>query len=104
RYAGVLFAFIVLQMAINVVLYGSMRTSGYGPASYLFEFSARRLWANAVTFGKWLTYSHTFLIWLVWPLSMWILRKRKWAWQLSAVAAAAGVPYLFYLVFVDCSD
>jgi hypothetical protein len=101
RYAGVLFAFIVLQMAINVVLYGSMRTSGYGPASYMFELSAARLLANVVNFGKWLTYSHTFLIWLVWPLSMWVLRKRKWAWQLSAVGAAAGVPYLFYLVFDD---
>ncbi len=101
RYAMVLLAFIVLQMAINLVLYGSVRTSGYGPASYMFELSTARLMANAVNFGKWLTYSHTFLIWLVWPLSIWVLRKRKWAWQISVVAAASAAPYLFYLVFDD---
>src|SRR5207248_5409959 len=30
-----------------------------------------------------------------------VLRERKWAWQMSAVAAAAALPYLFYLVFDD---
>jgi hypothetical protein len=97
----VLLAFIVLQMALNMTLYGSARLSGYGPASYMFELSAARVVANAANFGKWLTYSHTVLIWALWPAAMIVLRKEKWAWQLSAVAACAAAPYLFYLVFND---
>jgi hypothetical protein len=67
----------------------------------MFELSGRRLMANASNFGKWLTYSHTVLIWLLWPASLVILRRSRWAWQLSCVAAAAALPYLFYLVFDD---
>jgi hypothetical protein len=101
RYAVTLVAFIVAQMAINLVLYGNVHTSGYGPASYMFELSATRLLANAGNFGKWLTFSHTWLVWALWPASMIVLRRQKWAWQISVVAAAAAAPYLFYLVFDD---
>jgi hypothetical protein len=101
RYAATLLVFVVLQMAINMTLYGGAFKSGYGPASYMFELSSNRLGANLANFGKWLTFSHTFVIWLLWPASMLILRNRKWAWQISAVAAAAAAPYLFYLVFDD---
>jgi hypothetical protein len=101
RYAAALLAFVVLQMAINVMLYGNARTSGYGPTSYMFDLSGQRLAANAANFGKWLTFSHTFLIWPLWPAALWVLRRRRWAWQISVVAAAAAAPYLFYLVFDD---
>jgi hypothetical protein len=101
RYGATLVAFVVLQMAINLFLYGDVRTSGYGPASYMFEISGARLMANATNFGKWLTHSHTLLIWFLWPAALVILRARKPAWQISLIAAAAGVPYLFYLVFDD---
>jgi hypothetical protein len=67
----------------------------------MFELSGRRLAANAANFGKWLTFSHTFVIWLLWPAALFVLRRRRWAWQISVVAAAAGAPYLFYLVFDD---
>lgn len=93
--------FIVIQLVLNHVLYGNMFTSGYGPASHLFELSAARLSANVANFGKWLTYSHTVIVWLLWPAALVVLRHRKWAWQISAVAAAAAAPYLFYLVFDD---
>src|SRR5204862_71079 len=33
--------------------------------------------------------------------AMLVVRERKWAWQMSAVAAAVALPYLFYLVFDD---
>ena len=88
-------------MAVNLVLYGSVGTSGYGPASYMFEISRPRITANVSNFVKWLTYSHTAVIWLLWPAALAVLRRRKWAWQISAVAAAAALPYLFYLVFDD---
>jgi hypothetical protein len=101
RYGLTLLAFVLLQMGLNVMLYGNARTSGYGPTSYMFELSASRLAANVANFGKWLTYSHTVLIWFLWPASLVILRKRTWAWQISLVAAAAAAPYLFYLVFDD---
>lgn len=101
RFTAVLLAFIVLQMAINLTLYGNVRTSGYGPASYMFEISRFRLAANVSNFAKWLTHSHTAIIWLLWPAGLFVLRRRRWAWQVSAVAAAAAAPYLFYLVFDD---
>ncbi len=93
--------FVALQLLVNLLLYGSIATSGYGSASHMFELSSSRLLANVVNFGKWLTYSHTPLFWLLWPASMWILRKDRSAWNLSAVAAAAALPYLFYIVFDD---
>src|SRR6185436_14592018 len=94
-------AFIAVQLAINRALYGQMFTSGYGPTSHLFELSAERLSANVSNFAKWLTYSHSPAVWLIWPAALTVLRARRWAWQLSAVAAAAAAPYLFYLVFDD---
>jgi hypothetical protein len=101
RFSVTLALFVALQMALNTVLYGNARLSGYGPASYMFDISGPRLAANASNFGKWLTYSHTFLFWALWPGALIVLHDRKWAWQLSAVAAAAAFPYLFYLVFDD---
>ena len=101
KFAAALLVFVVLQMAINATLYGSVRLSGYGPASYMFEVSLSRLAANATNFGRWLTRSHTLLFWLLWPGALIVLRRSKWAWQISGVAAAAALPYLFYLVFDD---
>jgi len=57
--------------------------------------------ANVSNFGKWLTYSHTPLFWLLWPGALFVLRHDRWARQLSAVGAAAAAPYLFYIVFDD---
>jgi hypothetical protein len=67
----------------------------------MFELSVSRLAANVTNFGKWLTYSHTPLFWLCWPAALFVLRHDGRAWQLSAVAAAAAAPYLFYIVFDD---
>ena len=99
--AGTVLGFVALQAALNVMPYGGIATSGYGTASHMFELSFSRLGANASNFGKWLTYSHTLLFWLLWPASLWVLRHKTWAWQMSAVASAAAAPYLFYLVFDD---
>ncbi len=93
--------FAGLQLALNWTLYGGIAASGYGSTSHLFELSLSRLAANAANFGKWLTYSHTPLFWLLWPASLWVLRREKWAWQVSAIAAAAAAPYFFYIVFDD---
>ncbi len=101
KYGATLFAFVVVQMVINVRLYGSAGSSGYGPASYMFELSATRVMVNVANFGKWLTFSHTIVFWLLWPASMVVLRRNRWAWKISIVAAAAAAPYLFYLVFDD---
>ena len=94
-------ALVALQLALNLALYGGIAVSGYGSASYMFELSGSRLLANIANFGKWLTYSHTALFWLLWPGSMWVLRKDRSAWNLSAIAVAAALPYLFYIVFDD---
>ena len=99
RYGATLLVFIVVQMVINRLFYGDVLLSGYGPASYMFEFSRSRLAANLANFRQSLPYSHTQVIWILWPGALLILRRQKWAWQLSAVAAAAGLPYLFYIVF-----
>jgi hypothetical protein len=101
RFAATLCAFLVAQMVLNRAFYGNIGSSGYGPAEHMFQVSAARVAANVSNFGKWLTYSHTPLIWAIWPAGMIILRHRAWAWQISAVAAAAAAPYLFYLVFDD---
>jgi hypothetical protein len=99
-FAGV-FLCVALQLAINQTLYGGVALSGYGTAGHMFEVSATRLSANIRNFGGWLTESHTVVIWLLWPAAMIALHRRRWPWQLSAVAAAAAAPYLFYLVFDD---
>lgn len=100
-FGGTVAAFIALQLALNVALYGGLGASGYGSPSHMFELSLPRLVANASNFGKWLTYSHTALFWLLWPGALFVLRRQPSAWHMSAVAAAAAIPYLFYLVFDD---
>ena len=93
--------FIAFQAALNVVLFGGVASSGYGTTAHMFELSWSRLSANVSNFSKWLTYSHTPLFWLVWPMALWSLRAERWAWHVSAVAVAAAAPYLFYIVFDD---
>ena len=73
--------------------------SGYGSASHMFEISFSRIAANLSNFGKWLIYSRSTLFWLAWPGALVVLRRDRRAWELSAIAAAAAAPYLFYLVF-----
>ncbi len=91
--------FLLLQIWLNATLYGTMTTSGYGSASHMFELSFSRIAANLSNFGKWLIYSRSTLFWLAWPGALVVLRRDRWAWELSAIAAAAAAPYLFYLVF-----
>ena len=100
-FASVVLAVAAIQAGLNAYMYGSPFASGYGTASHMFELSLARLSANASNFGKWLTYSHTPLFWLMWPAALFLLRRERWAWQLSAVAAAAAAPYMFYIVFDD---
>ena len=95
-------AFVALQLALNWTLYGGV--AGVGLRIDVAHVRAVRLLelaANVSNFGKWLTYSHTPLFWLLWPGALFVLRRDRWAWQLSAVAAAAAAPYLFYIVFDD---
>ena len=99
--SAIVLAFIAIQAVLNLKLYGSPTASGYGSASHMFELSPVRLAANLANFGKWLTYSHTPLFWLLWPAALLILRRQRSAWQVSAIAAAAAAPYMFYLVFDD---
>lgn len=94
-------AFVALQLALNFHLYGAITASGYGTASHMFELSLARFSSNVSNFTKWLAYSHTPLFWLVWPVALLVLRRSRWAWEVSAVAAAAAAPYLFYIVFDD---
>ena len=65
----------------------------------MFELSFSRIAANLSNFGKWLIYSRSTLLWLAWPGALVVLRRDRRAWELSAIAAAAAAPYLFYLVF-----
>ena len=60
---------------------------------------SRGLRPTLSNFGKWLIYSRSTLFWLAWPGALVFLRRDRRAWELSAIAAAAAVPYLFYLVF-----
>ena len=91
--------FLLLQIWVNATLYGTLTMSGYGSASHMFELSFSRIAANLSNFGKWLIYSRSTLLWLAWPAALVFLRRDRRAWELSAIAAAAAVPYLFYLVF-----
>ena len=91
--------FLLLQIWLNATLYGTMTMSGYGSASHMFELSFSRIAANLSNFGKWLIYSRSTLFWLAWPGALVVLRRDRRAWELSAIAAAAAAPYLFYLVF-----
>jgi hypothetical protein len=100
-FGATVLAFVAIQAALNVRLYGSPTASGYGPASHMFELSFARFSANVSNFGKWLTYSHTPLFWLLWPAALLVLRQHRLVWEVSAVAAAAAAPYLFYIVFDD---
>ena len=100
-FGATVLAFVAIQAALNVRLYGSPTASGYGPASHMFELSFARFSANVSNFGKWLTYSHTPLFWLLWPGALLVLRQHRLVWEVSAVAAAAAAPYLFYIVFDD---
>jgi hypothetical protein len=92
-------AFLILQVFLNAHLYGSATMSGYGSASHMFEVTPSRVSAAVANFGKWLMYSHTAPLWLAWPAALVVLRRERWVWEVSAIAAAAAVPYLFYIVF-----
>jgi hypothetical protein len=96
--AGTLAASVVLQMWLNIDMYGTATGSGYGTTSHMFELSATRAGANVSNFAKWTLYSGA-AVWLFWPAALAILRRERRAWELSAVGAAAAAPYLFYLVF-----
>ena len=97
--AAITFAFLLFQISLNVSLYGTMTMSGYGSAGHMFELSFSRVAANIFNFAKWLGYSRSTLLWLAWPAALVVLRRDRRAWELAAIAAAAAVPYLFYIVF-----
>jgi hypothetical protein len=96
---GIVAAFLLIQMLLNISLYGSATMSGYGTASHMFELTSARFGAAISNFGKWLLYSRTVPVWLAWPAALFLFRKQRFAWELSAIAVAAAAPYLFYLVF-----
>lgn len=100
-FAAIVAVFIVMQGILNVMLYGGVTLSGYGTTSHMFEMSVQRFLANAANYGKWLTYSQSPFVWILWPVAMVVLRRDRFAWQASAVAIAAAAPYAFYIVFDD---
>jgi hypothetical protein len=96
---SVLAVLLLAQAALNVHLYGSALSSGYGsPASLL---NPARIAGNLATYAFWITRSHTPFFWIAWGAGLVVLAGRRWPAHFSLVAAAAIVPYLFYLTFDD---
>ncbi len=95
---GAVTAFLALQLALNMFMYGAVSMSGYGTTSHMFDLSPSRLAANTWNFAKWFSYTGVPAAWLFWPLALVALRRDRFAWELSAIGAAAAAPFLFYVV------
>jgi len=97
--AGAVMVFVALQMTLNVFMYGGVSMSGYGTTSHMFELSGSRTAANISNYAKWLRYTGAPAPWLFWPFALMALGRDRFAWELSAIGAAAAAPFLFYTVF-----
>jgi hypothetical protein len=92
---------VVALGAIQAVRYGSPLGSGYGSFDYLFGLS--NVAPNLARYPRWMTETHTPLIWL-WllaPLSMRFLERgaRAFGWILYTFAVAVVLAYLPYVYF-----
>jgi hypothetical protein len=91
---------IVLLGWIQLIRYGSPLASGYGTAADMF--SLEYVWPNLERYPRWITESHTPLIWLSLVAPWWIVRSasnRRLAWAGAALAAAVWIAYLPYMYF-----
>ena len=85
---------------IQEARYGSPFASGYGPLSE--AFSIDNVLPNLSRYPRWLTDTHTPLIWLTVASPVWIVRRarhRSVAWLVLALAAATWLAYLPYAYF-----
>ena len=92
---------VVALGAIQAVRYGSPLGSGYGSFDYLFGLS--NVAPNLARYPRWMTETHTPLIWL-WLLAPFSIRfldrgVRAFAWILYIFAAAVVLAYLPYVYF-----
>jgi hypothetical protein len=65
-------------------------------------FSLEYVWPNLERYPRWITESHTPLIWLSLVAPWWIVRSasnRRLAWAGAALAAAVWIAYLPYMYF-----
>jgi 4-amino-4-deoxy-L-arabinose transferase-like glycosyltransferase len=85
---------------IQQARYGSPFASGYGTLSD--AFSIDNILPNLSRYPRWLTDTHTPLIWLTLAAPVWIVRgarRRSVAWIALALAAATWLAYLPYAYF-----
>ncbi len=85
---------------IQYMRYGSATASGYGNLSDAFAASYIR--ENLARYPRWLTETHTWIIWLSIGAPLWIARRAPrplLAWATLALAAAVWASYLPYLYF-----
>lgn len=96
---------VLLLAVIQAVRYGSPVGSGYGPAGALFAWT--NVAPNLARYPRWLTETHTPLIWL-WASApvMAALNPGRWSrqtrygvavlWLFAAAVIAAYLPYVYF--------
>lgn len=99
RMALTIALFIGAHALYNQVLYGRAVTSGYGSTAVLL--SPSRIPVNVWAYVRWITHSHTPLVWLAWAAGLAALRDRRWASLASLLAVAVAAPYLLYFTWDD---
>jgi hypothetical protein len=92
---------VVALGAIQAVRYGSPLGSGYGSFADLFSLS--NVAPNLARYPRWMTETHTPLLWL-WLLAPLAIRRldrgvRAFAWILYVLAGAVFLAYLPYVYF-----
>jgi len=100
-YAAAMVPGLILLAAIHYVRYGSPLASGYGTFDELFGFG--NVGPNLSRYPRWLTETHTPLIW-VWLLApVWLVRAapgvRRFGWICYGSSVAVIVAYLPYVYF-----
>jgi hypothetical protein len=100
-YAAAMVPGLILLAAIQYVRYGSPLASGYGTFDELFGFG--NVGPNLSRYPRWLTETHTPLIW-VWLLApVWLVRAapgvRRFGWICYGCSVAVIVAYLPYVYF-----
>jgi len=89
----------LLLLTIQAARYGSALGSGYGDAGQLFALE--NLPVNLRRYSRWMTFSHTPVIWLCVGAPFFLRRARRLHlfWALAALIAATWCAYLPYLSF-----
>jgi len=89
----------LVLFTIQAARYGSALGSGYGDAGQLFALE--NIPVNLRLYSRWMTFSHTPLIWLcvAAPLLLKRARRLRLFWALAALIAATWCAYLPYVSF-----